>query len=128
MNKGSAIRKRINRWDLGLIVLVLLSALILFAWQQLQPHDATRIRISIDGTESYILNLSEDQVQTYGTTYGEITVEIKDGRVHMLHSSCEEQICVNQGFIQDPGSSIVCIPNQTIIECLGTSQFDGVSR
>lgn len=128
MNKDNAILKRINKWDLVLIVLVLICALVLFAWQQFQPGESTKIRVRIDGAESYILNLSEDQVQTYGTLYGEITVEIKDGRARMLHSSCEEQICVHQGFIEEPGSSIVCIPNQSVIECLGTSQFDGVSR
>lgn len=128
MSRMKDIRQLLNRWDLGLITLILVFSLALFLWQQLQPSTATQVRINIDGTTSYLLNLSEDQVQTYETTYGNITIEIADGKVRVLQSSCEEQICVHQGYIHEPGASIVCIPNRTIVECIGGTQYDGVSR
>ncbi|QRN86340.1 NusG domain II-containing protein [Clostridia bacterium] len=128
MSSLKAIRHMLNRWDLGLILLILVVALSLFVWQQRQPDNASQVRVSIDGTTSYLLNLSQDQVQSYDTMFGSITVEIKDGQVRVLQSSCDEQICVHQGFIHEPGASIVCIPNRTIVECLGTTQYDGVSR
>ena len=128
MSSARAFLKRINRWDLSLIGLVLACALVLFAQQNLAPNDATQVRVKIDGVGTYLLNLSEDQVHTYKTLHGEVTVEIKDGRVRMPHSTCDDQLCVHQGFISEPGSSIVCLPNRVIVECLGTTDYDGVSR
>ena len=53
-------------------------------------------------------------------------IVIRDGSVHMDYSSCENQLCVQQGsvsaknrFFRALGSQIVCLPNRVMIELEG---------
>lgn len=46
---------------------------------------------------------------------GTTTVEIKQGKVHVLSSPCENHICMNTGWISNPGQIIVCLPNEVVI-------------
>lgn len=46
---------------------------------------------------------------------GTTTVEIKQGRVHVLDSPCGNHICMHTGWISSPGQIIVCLPNQVIV-------------
>lgn len=67
---------------------------------------------------------------------GEIRVEqedgcvnvivIENGSVHMAFSSCDNQLCVQQGSVSETnrffralGSQIVCLPNRVMIELEG---------
>ncbi len=43
------------------------------------------------------------------------TVEVKDEEIRIQSSTCPEQICVNTGYISEPGLAIVCLPHKVII-------------
>lgn len=55
---------------------------------------------------------------------GQTVFEIKDGRVHIIDSSCPEKICVHQGYT----STLVCLPNKVIITVEAEGDFDAVSQ
>ncbi len=44
------------------------------------------------------------------------TVEIKNGEVDMVYSSCKNQICVKHKKISNENESIICLPNKVIVE------------
>ncbi len=46
---------------------------------------------------------------------GTTIVEINQGKVHVLSSPCENHICMNTGWISNPGQIIVCLPNEVVI-------------
>ncbi len=46
---------------------------------------------------------------------GTTTLEIKEGKVHVLNSPCKNHICMNTGWISNPGQIIVCLPNEVVI-------------
>jgi len=46
---------------------------------------------------------------------GTTIVEVKQGRVHVLSSPCENHICMNTGWISNPGQIIVCLPNEVVV-------------
>jgi len=46
---------------------------------------------------------------------GLLIIEIKDGMVRMVSSNCPEKICIKQGWIKNPGQSIVCVPNEVVV-------------
>ena len=59
-------------------------------------------------------------------------VEIKDGAVRMLSSTCKNQNCVHQGKVtlenQDTRplfNAIVCLPNQALVELLAPDEVRG---
>ena len=42
----------------------------------------------------------------------------KDG-VRVIEASCSDKLCIKQGRIDNPGQSIVCLPNKLVIKILG---------
>lgn len=56
-------------------------------------------------------------------------ITIKNGIVSMNFSDCRGQDCVQQAGISKTGESIVCLPNQVVLEIIGGSaEYDSISR
>ena len=47
---------------------------------------------------------------------GQMTIEIKAGKIRIAKSDCPHQICVNMNWIEYSGQTIVCVPNQVVVE------------
>ena len=60
---------------------------------------------------------------------GRAVIEIKEGRVRAVESSCFQKICVNTGWINKPVQNIICLPNKVLvtIEGKGSPKIDAVS-
>jgi len=60
---------------------------------------------------------------------GKVVIEVKDGRVRVVDSSCFQKICVNTGWINKPGQNIICLPNKVLVTIEGkeSSKIDAVS-
>ena len=54
---------------------------------------------------------------------GEIVLIVNNGRVSVLHSSCNHKTCMKSGSIANSGESIICIPNSTRISVVGKNRF-----
>lgn len=52
---------------------------------------------------------------------GQMTIEIKGARVRVAKSDCPQHICMDMGWIQYSGQTIVCVPNQVLIDIKSTS-------
>ncbi len=116
-----------NRSDLILIIVIIVSS-ILFITLSPNPSHSHQAKVTIGKEESFLIDLSIDQIKHYDTPHGEITLEVINGQIRMQKSSCPDQLCVRQGFLQEHEASIVCIPNETVIEWVSSPQYDGVSR
>lgn len=46
----------------------------------------------------------------------ENTVEIQDHQVRVVHSTCPNGICAASGSIDKAGQSIICLPNEVVVE------------
>lgn len=49
-------------------------------------------------------------------------IEVEAGRIHIVESDCPRQICQHTGWISHPGQTVVCAPNQILIEIAGHTQ------
>ncbi len=60
---------------------------------------------------------------------GRVVIEVKEGRVRVVESSCFQKICVTTGWINKPGQNIICLPNKVLvtIEGNGSPKIDGLS-
>jgi len=60
---------------------------------------------------------------------GKVIIEVKDGRVRAVESSCFQKICVNTGWIDKPGQNIICLPNRVLVIIEGKERagIDAVS-
>ncbi len=108
----------IKKWDLILVVLILLAALILYGFNRYSHRgSAAYAAISVDGETVAQLDLDQDtdyMVSGYGG--GSNHVIIQDGEVWVDEASCPDKICIHQGHISSDGQMIICLPNRMIVE------------
>jgi len=56
---------------------------------------------------------------------GTSTVEVKDGRIRMVRSTCRDKICIGVGWIDSRGKEIVCLPNRVVVRITGKRGGNG---
>ena len=117
-----AFRTLFKKWDL-LIIAVVLVAAALSVWFALR-EDGGEVRVYADGTLRYTFSLSEDG--EYDILDGKMTLGIEGGKVSVLRSDCEEQLCVHSAAQSVSGGLIVCLPNHVIIE-IGEREVDVIT-
>lgn len=87
--------------------------------------------IQIDGkeVEKITLGQSSKKQYTYETEYGLNIIEVDNEKVHMHEADCDDQICVRQGYIENSGEMIVCLPNRFIVEIKNDkgNEFDAIN-
>lgn len=86
-------------------------------WLLRMPH-GTQVNIVQDGNVLYTFDLASAEDQTFEIEYeGRInTVQIENGRIHMLEAECPDQTCVHMGWLDSSAMPIVCLPNHLSIE------------
>lgn len=107
----------LHKGDFIVAIVILLLAALTVLMIFLQDSEKKYCTISKDGAIIETVELSEKQSKTVSVS-GEYenTVQIQDGRVCVSHSSCPNQFCVGSGWISHSGQSIVCLPNQVLIQ------------
>ncbi len=89
---------------------------------------ANTVTIRTENKE-YRYALSKDQILEIEGFDGHTEIEIKDGKVRVLSSSCKNKDCIKRGTIEKNGESIVCLPNKVVImiEGSGEEEIDAIS-
>ena len=100
-----------NDWILAGAVIAV--ALIAFVGYTFFQKDGNKVQIMTDGKEFGVYSLSKDQVIDINGTN---TLEIKDGKAHMISATCPDHLCMKQKAIDENGGTIVCLPNKVVIE------------
>lgn len=80
--------------------------------------------IYIDDRLYEAVPLSEDRVISVDQGDGKVnTIEVKDGAIFMSHSTCADQLCVQQGSMSPETYEkrpllnwIICLPNKVTVE------------
>lgn len=73
--------------------------------------------VTIDGAEYGRYPLDIELTKRIELSDGSYNVlEIKDGEAEITEASCPDGICVKHRPIRSKGQSIVCLPNQVIVE------------
>lgn len=126
--------------DRTILVILLLASLtgIVFI-KEVLPED-TDVRVDVGNKIKYRYPLYNDRIikidssinnnNSGNNTGGHITLEIKDGKVRVIHASCANKLCERQGWIKT--GAIVCLPNRVSIIVGGygelkNGKFDAIS-
>jgi len=102
---------------LVLYVLVGVALVLLLTGSVRTPGSSVRIE-GADGFE-LVLPLDRPAVETVPGPLGPTLVEISDGTVRVLESSCPRGHCVRMGSIRTPGQTVVCVPNRVVVTIEG---------
>ena len=107
-----------TRFDWIFMALILFFSIASYFWisySRFQPSSQAR-RVLIYQKDRL---LEEDKLENnkiIAILNGRMQFEIKDGRIRVLNSDCPHHICKNMGWIKYNGETVVCVPNQVLIE------------
>jgi len=111
-----------HRKELFLIVAVTLAVLLTAGgiryYQHAQAGDSKIAVITRDGKliERIDLNqVKEPRQIILPGKYHEI-IEVEKGRIRFQQADCPDKICVNTGWLEEPGDVAVCMPNRAVVK------------
>ena len=121
-----------SKFDLILISLILLlsiAGIIYFNRARFQ-RSTGKYTVMIYQQDKLLASVPLDKNNCLDILDKRMQVEIKDNRARMDRSDCPQHICVNTGWIQYSGQTIVCVPNKIIVEIKSTEPplVDAVSN
>lgn len=101
-----------KKWDKIIIGAVLILAVICFAVWLFWGKGGSTVTVSQNNNVVFEGSLFEENtVLLEGNT-----IVIKNGSAIMESADCKNQICVNHKKISRKGQSIICLPNEVIVE------------
>ena len=147
---NAGMLKIIRKADIVLFIILVLIGAALFAFAALGGGKGGIVVVRVKGDVVGTYSLAEDRILIIEqSSSGSVTVtesdtadssdlaetgstelrnmlEIKDGKVNMLFSTCKNQICVEHSEIDSTNESIVCLPNRVSIEITGKAGEDDI--
>jgi hypothetical protein len=97
---------------------ILLSTLILLSFsgivfiKEVLPKGKI-VQIEVDSRPVYILPIDKDRTVSVEGPVGKTVVEIRNHRVRVTESPCQNKLCIKQGWIES--GAIICLPNRVVV-------------
>lgn len=119
-----------SKFDAFLIGLVLFFSIasIIVAYSRIRQHSSALTALIYE-KEKLVQQVPLTEEKTLTLAKGQMQIEIKTGKIRVKKADCPQHICMNMGWIKYPGQTIVCVPNQVLIEVKtkGPSVIDAVA-
>lgn len=113
-----------------LVVVAVAAALVAaLAVQQWRPTAAgvSAELVSTNG-ERMLLQLAVDGRHRIRGRMGDSVVEVADGRVRFVESTCRHRVCIAAGWLEADGDFAACAPNGVALQVHGgAGRYDGIS-
>jgi len=98
-------------FDLFLLALVILGASVAYSLMDEEPGAIAEVYVSNQKAASFIIS-GETQQKEIQTRIGKIRIEYGQGAIRVVHSPCNQKICMLQGAIRHTHEHIICLPAQ----------------
>ena len=121
-----------TKWDKYLIILItIVSISSMFYIKNIATNEGEKyISIEVNGKDYKKITFNYDDKKRYldiKTDYGYNKLEILKGKVRVIEADCPDELDVKQGFIENVGQVIVCLPNRVVVEIKGeTKTYDKI--
>lgn len=115
--------------DVMLLMIIIAAAFMIFGMRYvLKDQGEAYVTVRIDGEVVDTFPLSEDR--EYVTKTGGNHISIKNGKADMVEADCPDQLCVHQMAISKNKESIICLPNQVIVQITSydEAKYDAVTN
>jgi hypothetical protein len=86
-----------------------------FAFVNALSGEGSVVLIQVDGAIVHKTSLRETHTIAVHGTQGQLTVEIREGKVAITQAQCPNHICVKTGWRAHSGEIIVCVPNNAVV-------------
>lgn len=101
--------------------------LILGLALMLTRENGARIQIRVAGEITTTISIEkEGRYSIEGVNGGHNELVVQAGEAWIEEASCPDGLCVHMGKISQKGQSIVCLPNQVVVEMIGSDAENDV--
>ncbi len=116
---------KLRKADLILFAAVLVFGAVLATVLLLRSAGGGMAQVRVAGmvTASYPLNENASYTIT-GANGGTNLLVIEDGSARIEEASCPDGVCIHTGRVRRDGQSIVCLPNQVVVEIISETVKD----
>ena len=124
----NAKAKHKYRWDILIIALLASVGLVLALVLLLMGKHGGQVQVRVDGDVVMEYALDRDRtVEIKGYQGGTNLLVIENGAACIREASCPDHLCVNMGWIDKTGQTVVCLPNRLVVEITRGMGADGES-
>lgn len=127
-HQPSTPKLRPTGWDMLVVLAVVLLAAAAALWSFARPTDGELTAVVTHrGTEVCrvaLAELKEEKTVRVDGTY-HLTICMTPEGVSVTQSDCPGGDCVRTGTITRAGQSIVCLPEQVVVQLVGADTADG---
>ena len=105
-----------------LCILVIMAACVLFyvpLWFAYEGPEANEVVVQVRNEEVLRVPLWEDGTYPVEGKLGEVLVEVNEGRVRVEKETSPYHYCSIQGYVSDPSTPIICLPNEVVVTIEG---------
>lgn len=116
------MRKKWSKWRADILLLggLTLAGCVFGLALLLPQQEGEQVQVRVAGTVVDTVPLEKNHTyEIVGADGGTNQLVIQDGQVWVAEASCPDGLCVHMGTISQRGQSIVCLPNQVVIEICG---------
>ena len=110
--------RKIRFGDTVVILAVLLTAGVLFAFSFLPKEAGAYLSVSSDAGE-VTYSLSEDRAFTLQSGGYTLSVVIENQKAYVASSNCPDKTCLHQGKISSVGDTVICVPSGVVLKIMG---------
>lgn len=75
--------------------------------------------VTVSNKEVLRINLTEDDEYSVDGKLGKVYIKVKDGKIRVTQENSPHHYCSKQGYVSNPNTPIVCLPNETVITIEG---------
>lgn len=123
--------KKNLKWALAFLLLIIICILIIF-FHNNSSKTAKTAEIIQNGEVIRTVDLQNVptpyEFEVISPDGGYNTVRVEYGKIGIIHASCPDQICVNQGFIASGVLPVVCLPNRlSVVITDESNELDAVT-
>ncbi len=117
-----------NKYDIVVYIMILIliiSLLVVSSFINDKVNGDIRYAVvTIEGKQKFKLNMEDNteiilDVEEYPSLLGEMIIEIKNNKVRVKKEESPFHYCSMQGWIEDVGKPIICLPNSVIVTIIG---------
>lgn len=111
-----------KKGDLILMIALMVGSLLFFIPAFSSAETGSTVVVEISGEEVYRASLNENQTFEVEGTLGPVTVSIEDGKVAVTQENSPHHYCSYQGYVSNPKTPIICLPNETIVKIISDEE------
>ncbi|MDZ7374770.1 MAG: NusG domain II-containing protein [candidate division KSB1 bacterium] len=109
------LRRHMTVADFILLLALLAGSLVAIPLAGEKFSPSSEAVVTLDGRPVYVLSLAQNARVTLDAPLGPVVIEVREGKVRVVESSCPDKFCVASRPVTPLGGVIVCAPNRLVI-------------